>query len=122
MQRVAGTIDVATYRRQERSLAEDFARTLRSCDVPAAARILDWEWGPGRLTATLAELYPRAEILVCDVDREVVAWARNHINSAQFDTCSYQPPLPYSAEASDVVIGCSVMTHLTHRAQQGLRS
>ena len=78
--------------------------------------------GPGRLTATLVELYPRAEILACDVDREVVAWARNHINSARFDTCAYQPPLPYSAEASDVVIGCSVMTHLTHRAQQGLRS
>lgn len=45
---------------------------------PHPARILDLGCGPGRMSLPLAERFPEAEIIGCDISEKMLALARNH--------------------------------------------
>lgn len=81
----------------------------------AHANVLDWGVGCGRL----ARHFPDAaggNLSGCDIDRDNVAWCRDHLRG-RFVASSLQPPLPFGNGEFDVVYGISVFTHLRESLQ-----
>lgn len=77
------------------------------------ARILDWGCGCARLTRHLRALPNGAErVQGIDIDAVNIGWCREHIAAESFAICPLVPPAgvkgPY-----DLIIGNSVLTHLT---------
>jgi len=80
-------------------------------------RLLDWGCGCGRVTRYLAaNRMAVATLLGCDIDGEAVDWCREHL-PGHFSKISPDPPLPYSPGEVDVIIACSVFTHLGREHQ-----
>ncbi len=75
-------------------------------------RVLDWGCGSGRLTALLAKEDGFGEVHGCDVDLEAIAWCREHVPVATFETLTPGAPLPYRDGGFDLVLGFSVLSHL----------
>jgi SAM-dependent methyltransferase len=85
---------------------------------PAAAAVLDWGCGPGRVAAHIAAARPGWELQGCDIDGEATAWCDEHIRRGAYQQTGLMPPLPYPAGSFDVVIACSVFTHLQRDVQR----
>jgi SAM-dependent methyltransferase len=84
--------------------------------------VLDFGCGCGRLVSALAfppgpTMDPESSLHGCDVDAQAIAWASRHLPRATFAVNSFEPPLPYDAEAFDVLVGSSIFTHLTESRQ-----
>ena len=54
----------------------------------------------------------------CDIDGDSVAWCRESLPTGHFEHASPEPPTPYEDRFFDLVIGCSVFTHLTEPMQE----
>lgn len=92
--------------------AASVGRTLGSF-----ARVLDFGCGPGRVTRWLEPLTSTWELHGCDIDREAIEWAQEHLRFAAFRHTEEKPPLPYSDGYFDLVINHSVFTHLDEAYQ-----
>lgn len=79
-------------------------------------RVLDWGCGCGRLTRFLLA-NPALEVEGADIDADNVAWCDANLARGRFTVLAPEPPTPYADAAFDMVIGCSVMTHLAHDMQ-----
>jgi SAM-dependent methyltransferase len=88
----------------------------RHADRPRAARLLDWGCGCGRFTRHFIDA-GFADVSGCDIDAEAVEWCARNLAPASFTLSSPDPPLPYEGASMDIVIGCSVFTHLSREAQ-----
>jgi SAM-dependent methyltransferase len=84
--------------------------------VDRCAALLDWGCGSGRVTVWLERLLGRTSIAGCDVDAAAVDWCASHLEG-EFRPIPLEPPTPYEDERFDVVVGISVMTHLSAEAQ-----
>lgn len=97
--------------------AHDFRRLVaRRRDPKTVGRLLEWGCGAGRLSRHLIECFAEAEVKGCDIDHEAAAWSNEHLDGTFVGTKT-DPPLPYDADAFDLIVGLSVMTHLTHDYQ-----
>ena len=56
-------------------------------------------------------------MLGCDIDSEAVAWCRGNLAGAEFTHIGTDPPAPYPDASVDLVIACSVFTHLASADQ-----
>jgi 2-polyprenyl-3-methyl-5-hydroxy-6-metoxy-1,4-benzoquinol methylase len=117
-ERVIGTKDAASY-----SLG-----ALRSCGVFIEAihnncwplsiqKLLDWGCGCGRLTSLLCEYFAQSNVYGCDVDPRAIQWCSKNLNSIPFSVVPLYPPTDYEDRTFDVIIGCSVLTHLSRDVQ-----
>jgi SAM-dependent methyltransferase len=75
--------------------------------------VLDWGCGCARVTQHLLEARPPHRLTGVDIDPENVAWCRQNVEGASFEQVGLQPPTRFDAASFDVVLGVSVMTHLT---------
>ncbi|MBQ4251822.1 MAG: methyltransferase domain-containing protein [Erysipelotrichaceae bacterium] len=74
-------------------------------------RILEIGCGPGALTRTLADRYPKAQVIGLDRDSNFIAFARRQFPDLEFlegDICA----LPFENESFDVVISNTVVEHV----------
>jgi SAM-dependent methyltransferase len=111
--RVAGVFD-GTWVTYGESLLRDICGFLEP--VVIAGRVLDFGCGPGRLIRAL-HFNTDATLHGCDIDPEAVAWCQAHL-PGEFVVNGTQPPLPYTDDCFELVIGLSVFTHLPEHHQQ----
>lgn len=79
--------------------------------------ILDWGCGCGRVLRYLLEDVPSDRVHGCDIDRDAIAWNRQHVRGAAFTSIPAYPPTPYSDDQFDLVYGISIFTHLDEPTQ-----
>lgn len=79
--------------------------------IPTNGRILDWGCGCGRVAHYFKVRLPDARILGCDIDHQAIEWCRGNLG-ADFIRNDPSPPTPFKDADVDVVIACSVLTHL----------
>jgi SAM-dependent methyltransferase len=96
----------------------DFLEALgRHGELGKVQRMLDWGCGSGRVTAHWVALRPGPEVHGCDIDGDAVAWCNEQLRPGVFRRIEPWPPTPYEDGMFDLVISCSVFTHLTREAQ-----
>ena len=116
--RVIGTPDLNSFllggaslhKRFDEYLNETFHRPLSTF-----RSILDWGCGSGRLTRHLSTLNG-PKITGCDIDGDNIEWCSEYLKG-RFICAPLLPPLPFNAGEFDLVIGCSVFTHLDEEKQ-----
>jgi SAM-dependent methyltransferase len=86
--------------------------------LDAAARVLDWGCGCGRLIVHVKDATGGAELHGCDVDPYAIDWDRRMIEGATFALSGYAPPLPYEDGTFDAIYGSSIFTHFTEAQQE----
>ncbi|MBZ5589564.1 MAG: class I SAM-dependent methyltransferase [Acidobacteriia bacterium] len=108
----------AAFRMQGLRMFTDLTDQLSRFGVAARGRILDWGCGCGRVARHFATRWPDAELVGCDIDEEAIDWCRRSLRG-EFVAIRPAPPTPFEAGSMDVVVACSVLTHLG-RADQTL--
>lgn len=83
-------------------------------------RICEWGCGPGRVIRHLrTALGDRGvELFAADANAASIAWCREHLPDIDFRPNQQDPPLPFQAEAFDVLYAISVFTHLSARSHE----
>jgi SAM-dependent methyltransferase len=77
-------------------------------------RVLDFGCGAGRTMQALAPEAQGAELWGCDIHREGIEWATEHLSPPmRFLANDELPPLDVAAASFDLVYGMSVFTHIT---------
>jgi SAM-dependent methyltransferase len=105
------------FRAQGLRMFTDLVDQMARLGIPTAGRILDWGCGCGRVTRHFVARVPDATIVGCDIDAESVAWCARHLGG-RFVQVEPMPPTPFDAGTVDVVIACSVLTHLSAAVQE----
>lgn len=100
-----------------RASSEFKAAVARHRPLSSIHKMLDWGCGAGRNTVHFLLDPDVAEVYGCDIDRESVAWCREHLPAGTFEVVQPEPPMPFDDASFDLVIGCSVFTHLGERTQ-----
>jgi SAM-dependent methyltransferase len=97
-----------------------FESLLARHDVVArpGSTLLDWGCGHGRVTRHFIRHWPEVRVLGADIDEENIAWCARHLPGGRFSVAPLWPPLGLGDASVDVVIGLSVMTHLSADAQR----
>lgn len=85
-------------------------------DWNAITSILDWGCGAGRISRYLLT-ESRAYVFGVDIDGDNVAWCRENLHPGRFEKVPLSPPTQLPSTHFDLVIGTSVMTHLTEDMQ-----
>ena len=62
--------------------------------------------------------YEGLDIQGCDIDGEAIAWCNEKVRPGHFHQVDPYPPLPWPDNSFDVVVSCSVFTHLNEEMQQ----
>lgn len=116
------------FRLQGLKMFTDLVDVLQRYAIPRRGRLLDWGCGCARV---LRWFFLREEYQIlntkdastepslpvgCDVDPEAVQWCRANVN-ASFALVPFDPPTEVPRGAYDLVLACSVLTHLD-RARQ----
>ncbi len=90
-------------------------------DLSSVRSLLDWGCGCGRVTVHLMDFlssYAGLEIQGCDIDGEAIGWCNENLRPGHFRQVDPYPPLPWPDNSFDVVVSCSVFTHLSEELQQ----
>lgn len=98
------------FKRVEYLLQERFGRTLDSFGA-----VLDWGCGAGRLTRYLP--LKSASVTGIDIDPDNIRGCAQTIGNARFQQVGLHPPTDFSAGSFGLVIGISVLTHLSEPNQ-----
>lgn len=94
-----------------RAFREYFQRDYEDCGA-----ILDWGCGCARVARFVAEFAPK-KLTGIDIDPDNIAWCRENIADAQFESIGLHPPSRFADESFDLVYGISVFTHLAEADQ-----
>jgi len=116
MVRVAGTADADWFLRSGRAAYDAIAAHV---DLERAGDVLDFGCGCGRVTRYFNQHAGR--VAGSDVNDDAVAWCRDNLRFAQFETNGLAPPLAFVDATFDVVYALSVFTHLTGDLQLAWR-
>ncbi|WP_266160304.1 class I SAM-dependent methyltransferase [Dyella silvatica] len=98
-----------------KAISEIARRHLRSLD---GLRVLDWGCGWGRLARVFLQQEKFTELWGADIDEDNLAWARENIAANSFVQVPLYPPTTLPSNHFDLIYALSVMTHLTHDAQE----
>lgn len=87
-------------------------------DINSLQSILDLGCGTGRLIAGWYLDNPEKRLSGCDINEELLAWAKNNLpQEISWNQSSITPPLPYGSKSFDLVYLISVFTHLSLNSQ-----
>jgi len=104
-----------------KSFTEFIGPIVKHADSQSARRILDWGCGCGRVSRHFLHFLPDLggpEFYGCDIDGEAIAWCSEHLQPGIFTHIEPWPPTRYDEAMFDVVVGFSVFTHLSKKAQR----
>ena len=73
--------------------------------------MLDWGCGCGRVARYFLSRVPEIQFTGCDIDGEAIEWCRRDLGGTFFRV-DPAPPTPFADGTADVIIACSVLTHL----------
>ncbi len=123
--RVSG-VTGETFRVQGLKMYTDLVDTIEHYALPKAGRLLDWGCGCGRVLRWFlqrndfliknATTSPDEPPLGCDIDPDAIGWCRTHYG-ARFEQVPFDPPTQLPTAAYDLVMACSVLTHLDRDRQ-----
>lgn len=116
MVRVAGTANAEWFLRSGRAGYDAIAAHV---DVQRTRDVLDFGCGCGRVTRYFKD--HGGGVAGSDVSGEAVAWCRDNLQFAQFETNGLAPPVAFADESFDLVYALSVFTHLTEDLQLAWR-
>jgi SAM-dependent methyltransferase len=116
--RVTGTADAEWFLEGGRLAAGSIRMALlrHGRAVEQLEAMLDFGCGCGRVVRHWRAL-PATAVHGSDRDERAVAWSREHLPFARFETNALRPPLSYGEESFDLVYALSVFTHLTEELQ-----
>lgn len=118
MLRATGNADPVFWRATGIKACHDCRRLLAPfVDLGAVTQVLEWGCGSGRLSRHLIDRFPDARVCGVDIDGDAVAWAGAHLRG-HFVRCQTLPPLPFDDGSFDLIVGLSVMSHLTAPFQE----
>lgn len=118
-ERVTANRDVSTYwHNAARTMGEFLQYLPTETRVGHRLKLLDWGCGCGRVASLLLRHASSLDVHGCDVDGEAIAWCRRELSAHRFRKIDPYPPTPYADEEFELVIGCSVATHLTRDVQR----
>jgi SAM-dependent methyltransferase len=92
------------------SLLGEMGRDIKDCGT-----ILDWGCGAGRITRYLLSC-TEARVYGADIDEDNIDWCKRNL-SGEFIRVPLDPPTSLPNGFFDLVIGASVITHLTEAMQ-----
>jgi SAM-dependent methyltransferase len=114
-----------TYRLHYRKFVEDGRLTaqetaawLRPYLLHEPVHILDWGCGAARVTQHLENYFEGSIIHGADTDAAMISWNKQHYPGIHFERLEAHPPAPYPAGKFDLVIGLSVLTHISADLQE----
>jgi SAM-dependent methyltransferase len=117
--RVAGTADPVWFlesgKETAATIADAFGR--HGLRVERAGRLLDFGCGCGRVIRH----WQRTDALAlegCDRDADAVAWCREQLRFARFESHAPAPPLSYADASFGAAYAVSVFTHLPEEDQR----
>ena len=116
MVRVAGTADADWFLRSGRAGYDAIAAHM---ELPAIRDVLDFGCGCGRVTRYFGDHDGR--VAGSDVNRDAIAWCRENLRFATFETNGLAPPIAFADTSFDLVYALSVFTHLTADLQLAWR-
>lgn len=119
MFRIAGTADSTWFWKSGQISIDQFNSILGHLgksftDFP---RALDFGCGCGRIELHLQDAARAMELYAVDIDREAIAWAKEHAAWAEFSVNQEMPPLEFPDEYFDLIFNHSVFTHLDEQYQ-----
>ncbi len=97
------------YKRFEYYLQQKFAKTFKDFN-----NILDWGCGSGRVSRYFRQV---TSLQGVDIDGDNIQWCQTHLPHGQFSQIPLQPPMSFPAQTFDLIIGISVLTHLSEEHQ-----
>lgn len=87
-------------------------------DINSLQSILDLGCGTGRVIAGWYLDTPEKHLFGCDINEELLAWAKNNLpQEITWNQSSITPPLAYGLKSFDLVYLISVFTHLSLNSQ-----
>jgi SAM-dependent methyltransferase len=115
---VAGTPDASWFLESGRLAAAAIRGSLGRAGTPLErlGSILDFGCGCGRVTRRWRSLDGTA-VHGSDANEGAIAWCRQNLPFASFETNGLEPPLAYPDESFDLVYALSVLTHLPEELQ-----
>lgn len=105
------------YMEDGKLTASEILNTVKK-HLPTAPQILDWGCGPARITRHIQGLLPNAQVYGTDTNADTIAWNELHFNSISFVPQKQTPPLPFTDQQFDLIIGFSVLTHIPANMQE----
>ena len=110
-----GHLSWAEYRRSGEAHARFLVDLMQRGLASPPRRVLEWGCGPARILRALKQQawLCTSTLTGVDVNRDTVAWCRDHVDGIEFDVCQAHPPLPFAEASFDVVYHYSVWTHLS---------
>ena len=114
----AGTADSRWFLESGRASAETIREAVgrHGGELDSTGRMLDFGCGCGRILRHWQHL-SGIEIHAAEPDDRLTEWCARNLPFALVSRSSALPPLPYEADALDLVYAVSVFTHLTEQAQ-----
>ncbi|MDO5646894.1 class I SAM-dependent methyltransferase [Paracoccus sp. (in: a-proteobacteria)] len=116
MYRVAHTVQGDEFILSGLVSSFDLLTVAQDHGAPLTGPVLDWGCGSGRMQPTITRVWPELDYWGCDIDAQAIAWCRDHL-SGQFFAVDPHPPLPPGLPQFPLVLGFSVLTHLTRAVQ-----
>jgi SAM-dependent methyltransferase len=115
-----GAVDQHTFAVSGMKTYGEFSEAIRRHwrESTPPKRLLDWGCGSGRVVYHFLRDPDRPSVTGSDVDAEAIAWCQKHLPAATFAANGMRPPLPFAADAFDVVVAHSVFTHLDRQLQR----
>jgi SAM-dependent methyltransferase len=111
-------------RREFLSVGKAACSDLLSAALSSGAAIadlrdwLDFGCGPGRIARhVLDAARPGARLTGLDVDREAIAWCRQHL-LGRYELAPTDPPTSLASRSFDLIYSISVFTHLSEARQR----
>lgn len=117
IERVAGMRNVAGFKMEGYKIYGEFNEAIERHFIAESGSLLDWGCGCGRTMIN----WPRDgkfKIYGCDVDSDAIEWCNNNIHNCEAMVIPLLPPTEYGANIFDIVISCSVLTHLDRDVQR----
>lgn len=92
------------------------SRAFLGHELDAAGAVLDWGVGCGRIARYALRNFRGNRFVGCDIDAGNVRWCKDNL-AAEFHHIGLMPPMPFPADAFDLIYGLSVFTHLREPVQ-----